>query len=212
MGETLSLFVTVPICSFRKGYAREYLETETLPPPSTIYGFLLSLVGEEDRYRYTDTRLAYAALRPAELSTILRTAWRVKTGKLPLGTGQNKRPDYQEILTGLEIGIWVQTGNLAQRLQQAAEHPEQIQRYGGLCLGESHDLVNDVCWSPDWAGRQGEWVTNDPQGDLPLPIWVDHVGSKDTVWGQYRLVAGTLSDPPVDTHDQRWITIVAPSR
>jgi CRISPR-associated Cas5-like protein len=41
----LGLRVTVPIACFRKGMAREYLETEMLPPPATCYGFLLSLVG-----------------------------------------------------------------------------------------------------------------------------------------------------------------------
>jgi len=43
----LGIRVTVPIACFRKGLAREYLETEPLPPPATCYGFLLSLVGEE---------------------------------------------------------------------------------------------------------------------------------------------------------------------
>jgi CRISPR-associated protein Cas5t len=30
----------VPIACFRKGLAREYLETEPLPSPATCYGFL----------------------------------------------------------------------------------------------------------------------------------------------------------------------------
>ena len=41
----LGVYVTVPVACFRKGLAREYLETEPLPPPATCYGFLLSLVG-----------------------------------------------------------------------------------------------------------------------------------------------------------------------
>ena len=48
----LGLRVTVPVACFRKGLAREYLETEQLPPPATCYGFLLSLVGETDRRRH----------------------------------------------------------------------------------------------------------------------------------------------------------------
>ena len=39
----LGVYVSVPIACFRKGLAREYLETEPLPPPATCYGFLLSL-------------------------------------------------------------------------------------------------------------------------------------------------------------------------
>ena len=43
----LGIYVTVPIASFRKGFAQEYLETEQIPPPATCYGFLLSLVLQE---------------------------------------------------------------------------------------------------------------------------------------------------------------------
>ena len=41
----LGIYVSVPVACFRKGLAREFLETEALPPPATCYGFLLSLVG-----------------------------------------------------------------------------------------------------------------------------------------------------------------------
>ena len=52
----LGLHVTVPVACFRRGLAREYLETEQLPPPATCYGFLLSLVGEVDRRRHLGAR------------------------------------------------------------------------------------------------------------------------------------------------------------
>ncbi len=45
----IGVYVSVPVACFRKGFAREYLETEVLPPPATCYGFLLSLVGETER-------------------------------------------------------------------------------------------------------------------------------------------------------------------
>ena len=48
----LGIYVSVPVACFRKGLAREYLETEPIPPPSTCYGFLLSLVGETSRLRH----------------------------------------------------------------------------------------------------------------------------------------------------------------
>ena len=47
----IGLKVTVPVACFRKGFAREFWETEELPPPATCYGFLLSFVGETDRRR-----------------------------------------------------------------------------------------------------------------------------------------------------------------
>ncbi len=89
----LGLRVTVPIACFRKALAREYLETEVLPPPATCYGFLLSLVGETDRRRHVGVRVTASLLKQSEISTVLRTVWRVKS--LPLGTSGNTRPDYQ---------------------------------------------------------------------------------------------------------------------
>src|SRR6478735_6990538 len=91
----LGVYVTVPIACFRKGLAREYLETEPLPPPATAYGFLLSLVGEERRVRHVGCRIC----------VVLRTVWRVK--KQPLGSGGNTRPDYQQLLTQVELAFWL---------------------------------------------------------------------------------------------------------
>lgn len=204
--QDISLMVTVPVCAFRKGYAREYLETERIPPPSTIYGFLLSLIGEEDRDAYIGTRIAYALVRQPQLSTVLRTAWRVKSKKLQAGIDKNRRPDYQEILTELEIGIWVQKGELADMVRLFSEYPNKISRFGGLSLGESRDLINDLYWNPKWPPYNAHWLVADNQGDLPLPIWVDHVGSKGTIWGQFR-IREMAFDKALAGDDERWITI-----
>lgn len=212
--DPICLRVTTPVCSFRKGYAREYLETEEVPPPSTVYGFLLALVGEEDRHAYVGTRIAYALFAVLELSTVLRTVWRVKALKdkagkpQPPGVGTNRRPDFQEILTGLDVAIWVAGGPLAERLRGAGRSPADVRRFGGLSLGESRDLVNDIWWEPDLTGLNCKWLTRDPEGDLPLPVWVDHVGSKGTVWEQCRLVEGPPEAPPPDS--PRWMTIPGP--
>ncbi len=203
----INLRVSVPVCSFRKPYAREYLETERVPPPATVYGFLLSLVGEEDRYEYIGTKLALAITCAPAVSTVLRTAWHVKNRKVSPGTGSNRRPDYQEVLTGLQIGVWVLDGALAQRLR-ASQSPENITRYGGLCLGESRDLVDEVVFSPSWSEQQARWLVRDDRGEYPLPVWVDHVGSKGTRWGQFRLHEAALQQPREG--DPRWITIEPP--
>lgn len=207
MSETrdVSLLVNVPVCGFRKGFAREYLETEEVPPPSTVYGFLLSLVGEEDRAQYLGTKIAYALLRKPEVSVVLRTAWRIKDKKTSPGVGVNRRPDYQEILTGVTLAVYIRSGTLAERIKIVQTNPEQIERYGGLSLGESRDLVNDIIWFPEWPQKTADWLVRDPEGDMPLPIWVDHVGSKGTVWQQFRLEEGPLKTPP--ENDERWIPI-----
>ena len=36
----LELEVAVPVACFRRGFAREFWESEDLPPPATCYGFL----------------------------------------------------------------------------------------------------------------------------------------------------------------------------
>lgn len=203
----VSLEVSTPVCSFRHGRAREYLKTEILPPPSTLYGFLLALVGETQREAYLRTRIAYAMLQQPETSIVLRSVWRVKEkdeNKL-LGIGKNRRPDYQEIMTGLILLVFVDEGPLAQMLTVARYKPEQISRFGGLSLGESRDLVNDITWSPELSNRTGQWLTPDGQGELTLPLWVDHVGSRDTVYQQFALREGLLEKPAKNSG--LWITI-----
>jgi CRISPR-associated protein Cas5t len=201
----VSLLVTVPVCSFRKGFAREYLETEMVPPPSTVYGFLLSLIGEEDRRKYVGSHIAYAMLGKPELSVVLRTVWRIKDNKTPPGIGSNRRPDYQEVLTGLRLALWIRAGNLADSVKSARNKSDQVIRYGGLSLGESRDLVNDINYSPEYRGGVGYWLMPDRNGELALPVWVDHVGSKGTVWQQFSLKEGPLEVPGLD--DFRWIGV-----
>src|SRR5580698_6611124 len=101
----IGVYVTVPVACFRKGLAREYLETEPLPPPATCYGFLLSLVGETDRRRHIGCRVSPVLLSKLPTSVVLRTVWRVK--KTPLGSSGNTRPDYQQLLTGVELLVWL---------------------------------------------------------------------------------------------------------
>src|SRR5439155_726320 len=145
------LHVTVPIACFRKGLAREYLETEPLPPPATCYGFLLSLVGETARRRHVGCRVAPVLLNKPPTSVVLRTVWRVK--RMPLGSSGNTRPDYQQLLTGVELLVWLDSGGetgtgptLEARVSAALTKPfgVSVSRFGGLSLGESTHLVDEV--------------------------------------------------------------------
>src|SRR5262245_32020442 len=141
------LRVTVPVACFRKGLAREYLETEALPPPATCYGFLLSLVGETNRRRHVGCRVVPVLINKPPTSVVLRTVWRVK--KTPLGSPGNTRPDFQQLLTGVELLMWPKSSSAADdgleaRVRQALTEPETVARFGGLCLGESTHLVDEV--------------------------------------------------------------------
>ena len=124
----LGVYVTVPIACFRKGRAREYLETESLPPPATCYGFLLSLVGETDRRAHIGCRVAAVLLSNPAKSVVLRTVWRVK--KMPLGTSGNTRPDYQQLMTDVRLVIWVHSSDeasdrLEDRVSAALTNPRE---------------------------------------------------------------------------------------
>jgi CRISPR-associated protein Cas5t len=204
----ISLLVEVPIACFRQSRAREYAETYLVPPPSTIYGMLLSLVGEIDRYKHCGVKIAIAMLSSPEKSTVIRTFRRFK--KKEIADPTNARPDYQELLTDIRLVVYVDSQlesakpNLANRLQAAFENPQAITRFGGLCLGESRDLVNSIqpIKSEDLMG-DWQWLEHDKNGLLTLPYWVDHVGSQGTRWQRYSLQRPIHDyDPPIASWTQ----------
>ncbi len=209
----IGLYVTVPVACFRRGLAREYLETEPLPPPATCYGFLLSLVGETHRDRHIGCRVAPGLLGQPTQSTVLRTVWRVK--KTPLGSSGNTRPDYQQLLTGVQAIIWLDSTDessengtrLEERVVVALQSPQAISRFGGLSLGESTHLVDELRLVDDpirarlQETRPRSFLLH-PTGRMTLPVWVDHVGSAGT-----RYVTGDFADcdlapPPIERMPQ----------
>jgi CRISPR-associated protein Cas5t len=237
----VNLYVTVPIACFRKGIAREYLETELLPTPATCYGFLLSLVGEVDRQQHIGVRVTAGILNRPPVSVVLRTVWRCKdrnywtdpngrhhvvstdakirrkfvdwvvsqgwnkpTFEIGLGNGTNARPDYQQLLTGIELTIWVDSsdevsGNLEERVRRALTRPAEISRFGGLSLGESTHLIDEICFGSRADNRIGNrrartfLLRADGTGELTLPVWVDHVGSAKTRYANGDLVLDSVT-------------------
>jgi CRISPR-associated protein Cas5t len=193
----LALRVTVPVACFRKGFAREFWETEELPPPATCYGFLLAMVGERSRHRHIGARVCPALLNRPERSAVVRTLWRVKDRNEPLGSGTNARPDYQELLTQVRLAIWLDSSEevsggptLEQRVNRALDRSQEIERFGGLSLGESTHLVDEVSRLPIEREPARAYVVRE-RGRLSLPVWVDHVGSAAT-----RYVTGDLIELP----------------
>src|ERR1035441_4279542 len=134
----MQLYVSVPVASFRVAQAHEYWESYPCPPPSSVYGMLLSVVGEEDRLRHAGAEIAIATLGHPERSKVLRTVWRLKDKKKGSGQGNNRRPDFAELLTGVRFCVWVRPGRaeappgLAHRLAAAIEGPAQVVRFGGV--------------------------------------------------------------------------------
>lgn len=114
-----TLYIEVPYASFRKSYARSFAETYPLPPPATVYGMLLSLVGERFRQRHAGVRLAFAykcrtqneqckgACLP-QLATTLRKLSRFKYGTISTEAKRKTlKPDFIETLCGIEFLCWV---------------------------------------------------------------------------------------------------------
>lgn len=210
--DTIHLWISVPIAGFRVAQAREFWETYICPPPSTVYGMLLSLVGEPDRLVHQGTQIAVSLVSEPKRSVVLRTLWRVKDRKAGLGLGANKRPDYQELLTNVQLSVWVRQGKLenaetplVRRLESALSDPGGVSRFGGLALGESTHLVNEVRPWRATDPTHGRLVFPDNTGDISLPVWVDHIGSRGTLWGQFRLEETNFFNggPP----EVAWVTV-----
>jgi len=200
----IGISVTVPVACFRRGMAREYLETEPIPPPATCYGFLLSLVGETDRRKHIGARVAPVLIGKPHQSVVLRTVWRVKSR--PLGSSGNTRPDYQQLLTEVELVIWLDSSaepdggaNLESLVQDALDPASRkgIDRFGGLSLGESTHLVDTVSRFAGDASRKGQAFLLVEGGRMTLPVWVDHVGSAGTNYVTGDLELASLAPPDV---------------
>ena len=206
----LALRIDVPIASFPTSRSREYRDTYPVPPPSTIYGMLLSLVGETDRYKHCGVKIAIALLSEPAKSITLRKIRRFKEKEID--HEQNTRPDFQEILTGIELMVWVDKGeeqakpNLGYRITRAFTDPSSLDRFGALCLGESRDLVNSVDLITDNDYNLTlKFLIQDEYGYLSLPYWVDHVRSQDTHWLRYSIENVGQQNPP----DSAWTIIKA---
>jgi CRISPR-associated protein Cas5t len=213
----ITLHVDVPYASFRKSYARSFAETYALPPPATVYGMLLSLVGERFRRRHEGVRLAFAYKRIPQIATTLRKLSRFKYGVPGKQAKLGNAPDFIETLCGIEFLTWIDSsqekgaGGLEERISEALHTPENVDRYGLLCLGLSDDAINDVslCQSPN-----GEWhrLLPSDNGVIELPVWVDHVGSAQTRWQRYHLEAqaAQITQQP-GNNEWQWIKIMPPS-
>jgi CRISPR-associated protein Cas5t len=192
----IGLHVTVPIACWRKGPARELLETELLPPPATCYGALLSLVGERDRERHRGCRVSAGLLNEPGRSTILRTLWRIKTAAKAQGNEENARPDFQQLLINAELMMWCDSADepdpaagLEARVRAAVTNPSSVDRFGGWSLGESTHLINDLWLRDDGVPPSAcRAFLEESGGNLTLPVWVDHVGSAGTRYTVGRLV------------------------
>lgn len=190
--ERVALDVDVPVATFRDPRRVEYAKSYSYPPHSTVWGLLLSLVGETNESQHVGAELALAMLSQPAKSKVLRTVHRFKSRRE--GDLANKRPDYREILTDIRFTVWVGRGKdanspcLAERIRQATLDPALIERWGVLYLGESDDLVNSINLVPDDRPPcLRSWLIKDDTGDIVLPYWADRFNFQGTRFRRYRL-------------------------
>lgn len=205
---SIALYVHVPCATFRTSRSREYGKTYPVPPFSTAYGMLLSLVGETDAKRHYGVKLAIAMLSQPQKSTVLRKMRRFKEKEY--SHKRNTTVEHQEILTDIKFIVWVESSEelenptLATRIEQAKAEPAAVKRFGCLYLGESNDLVNSIKLAQKHHLNQNkQWLVKNNRGNIILPYWVDHEGSKGTRWQRYYLEELELNSPP----DNSWTVV-----
>jgi CRISPR-associated protein Cas5t len=83
----MRLYLECPCTSFPRSFARDFKETYRYPPPSTVYGMLLSLVGEVDMLAHVGVKLAIGIIGdPPPISRIVRKQRHHKFSVKNLGT------------------------------------------------------------------------------------------------------------------------------
>jgi CRISPR-associated protein Cas5t len=205
-----TLYLECPCTSFPRSFARDYKETYLYPPPSTIYGFLLSLVGEEDLTVHLGVKLAIGLIGDEPpISRIVRKQRHHKFSKTHMGIyppSQFSKPNFQELLTDLKVVLRLDSSGesapvkLDERVAIALSSPEQINRFGGLSLGESWALINGIRTYRPEDGDIG-WLVKDNRGLIGLPIWIDRTTTQGTFQrfslGDFSNDCWVKIDPPI---------------
>ena len=217
--EPLCLFVDVPMASFRPMWSREYQETYPVPPPSTIYGMLLSLIGveREEKAQHANVKIAVALQDQPESGRIFRKFRRVAQARKNADPLTDRRPDYQELVLWLKFWLWVDDSKaenpLTEKINAALDEKRRrnIVRHGALCLGESSHMVNEIKLAVGDANpteKEGRFLVQDESGFLTMPVWTDHKNDASRVETFTLLEPEPL--PAYPSEEAKWITI-APS-
>ncbi len=184
----ICLFIDIPIAGYRPNWSRFYQDTYPVPPHSTLYGLLLSLLGveREEKDRYLGIRLAIVIQEHAKISKIFRKFRRIAQSrdKEKVDLLADRRPDYQELVLWQKLWLWIENGECKENFTEAicrALSPNtrgQIQRSGALSLGESSHMINEISLLEKPIG-EGFFVMEDNTGMLTMPIYVDHKDQKN---------------------------------
>jgi CRISPR-associated protein Cas5t len=190
--------VEVPIASFAVPFSRELPESYPFPPPATVYGMLLSFIGETNRLRYRGTRIIVGVTSLPEVSWVLRKTRRYKTANI--SDKENSKPDQVSLLTSLQFVAGVRDSkrpgipSLNGQVLGTLRNPRQTVRFGGLSCGESHNLINSIDLMDEERLADYDdiwWLMSADEGEWTVSLWVDHVGSDGSVWAGAQFMPDT---------------------
>lgn len=151
----IQIYIEAPLASFPRKYANDYRETYQFPPISTVYGCILSFIGELDinAYSANDIKLGTLNLSPeiSAVCTRIRNVSYAPGGKRyklndklsrtgVYSSTLYSKPNIKEIVTGTRIVAQVNNPNLASRVRQILS--KGCDRFGILSLGNSSAMVN----------------------------------------------------------------------
>lgn len=192
MSEIIAVRVEVPVCAFRPYASREYQDTYPVPPPATVYGMLLSLLGviRQDKTLHRGIEMALAVPPQSEYAQRARVFRKLRRGK----NLEDTRPDYQDLLLDLKLWIWLRPGTdqakppLCNRVWDAVRNPDTIQnRFGGLSLGESSYLVDVICIDQRPPDNLRFIIPDKKNGFYSMPVWVDHQIRSNTILQRFQI-------------------------
>lgn len=206
----IAIAVDVPECTLRLTRSNQNIKTHTVPEPNRVYNLVLSLIGEVDKRKHIGTRIAIAVLENPTVSRIIRKIRKHKVNEE--NSLENSTPEYQEVASGLKFVAHIQSEpGLIAKISQALTTPEEINRFGNLCFGESRDLINEVVlYNPNQTSVNKyntfphQWVIPSDSGEHFLNHWIDHSNkSPSSAFSRnYTLELGGTTPP-----DTAWITI-----
>ncbi|MCB1309098.1 MAG: type I-MYXAN CRISPR-associated protein Cas5/Cmx5/DevS [Leptospiraceae bacterium] len=194
------LHYQIPIAAFRPYESREFQDSLPAPPPSTLFGMLMSLCGlpVEERERLAGIQIASAICLPEPArGTVLR---RMRRG----GTTAKRNPEYQELLIGLRglVAVRDASNDFPELIRTALKEPEKVSRFGGLSLGESAFLLDSL--NVGWPGDETLlWLINDSTGDLSLTTWIDTAHPSETRRVRFRFEEMSVDSVP----DEAWVSL-----
>lgn len=208
--QIMQLYLDCPCTSFPRSFARDFKETYRYPPPSTLYGLLLALIGEDNMTAHLGVQLAIGVIgSDPQISRIVRKQRHHKFSKTHMGTyptSKFSKPNYHELLTDVQVALKLDssretaTVTLVDRVAIALSTPENIVRFGGLSLGESWAMLNGVRHYRDSDGEI-RWLVKDNRGLISLPRWID----RNT--GQGTFERFSVQESSLGFHENCWVQI-----